>query len=183
MNILQSLLSGNNASALSSAGSRLGLGEDQIRSLVQNVVPVLAKGVQRNSASGNGLAALAKALEGGGHERYLENADQLAGAKTDGNKILGHLLGDKEVSRNLADRASQQTGIDTSLVKQFLPMAAASMMAALSQQNRANPGQLAQKLPSTGGAAGANPLTSFLDADGDGSMADDLLDMASKFLR
>ena len=49
MNIMQALLSGNNASALNNAATRLGLGEDQIRALVQNVVPVLAKGVQRNS--------------------------------------------------------------------------------------------------------------------------------------
>ncbi len=182
MNIMEALLSGNNAASLSNAASRLGLGEDQIRALVQNVVPVLAKGVQRNSASGDGFAALARALEGGGHERYLDNAEALAGARTDGNKILGHVLGDKEVSRNLATRAAQQTGVDYGLVKQFLPMAAASLMGALSQQNRANPGQLAQNLPSARGG-GANPLTSFLDSDGDGSVADDLLDMAAKFLR
>ena len=75
-------------------------------------------------------------------------------------------------------------GVDSSAVATRLTglMAAASLMGALSQQNRANPGQLAQNLPSARGG-GANPLTSFLDSDGDGSVADDLLDMAAKFLR
>ena len=184
MNLLESLLSGNNASSLRGAGSSLGLGDQQTKALVENLVPVLARGVQRSSADGDGLAALSRVLEGGQHERLLGDATELAGAGRDeGNRILGQVLGDKQVSRNLANHAAQQTGVDYDTVKKFLPVIAAAIMGSLSQQNRAAGGGLTQGIPRASAATTDNPLAAFLDADRDGSIADDLLGLASKFLR
>ncbi len=42
-------------------------------------------------------------------------------AVSDGNNILGHILGSKDVSRAVADRASANTGIDSGMLKQMLP--------------------------------------------------------------
>jgi hypothetical protein len=185
VNLLQSLLSGNNASALNGAASGLGLGNQQTQTLIESLLPILARGLQRNSASGNGLEAIARALDSGMHDRYLADPATLASgtAVQDGNKILGHLLGGKDVSRNVAAHAANQTGIDYSIVKKFLPVLAAATMGALSQQNRAAPGKLTGQLPAAGAGGTGNPLSAFLDADHDGSIADDLLDLAGKFLR
>jgi hypothetical protein len=56
-------------------------------------------------------------------------------AVADGNGILGHLLGSKEVSREIASRASTQTGVSADALKQMLPLAATLMMGVFSKQS------------------------------------------------
>lgn len=95
----------------------------------------------------------------------------------DGNNILGHLFGGKDLNRNLATYASANIGADTEILKKMLPMVASVAMGALSQK-AAGSGMLdAQTQAEPSGLGG---LASFLDLDGDGSIADDLLGIASK---
>ena len=134
--------------------------------------------MNRNAATQEGLGDLLGALAGGSHERYLEDPELLRRPESvaEGNAILGHILGSKDVSRAVAGRAAEQTGVGADIIKQILPMVAGAAMGALGRQTRA----------SDLGAAGAdapNMLSAFLDADQDGSMVDDLLDVASRFLR
>lgn len=182
MNLLQTLLSDSNLKSLSTAANSLGLGEQQTKSLLAGLVPALAKGVQRNSASADGLQSLLSALSKGDHQRYLSDPGALAASAgiEDGNKILGHVLGSKDVSRQIAQRAAQQAGVDYGAAKQFLPMVAAAVMGALGKQGQ---GGRQGAASAQAGGFNAGALTSFLDADGDGSVADDLLGMAKKFLR
>ena len=90
--------------------------------------------------------------------------------------------GSKEVSRQVASHASQQTGVSSDILKKMLPVVATMVMGGLSKQSNTGGGALAGLL---GGASkqqsgGQSLLTSFLDADGDGSVADDLLGMFLK---
>jgi hypothetical protein len=73
------------------------------------------------------------ALLGGRHQQYVESAETLDRPSTmaDGNAILGHLLGSKDVSRQVASRASGQTGLGTDLLKRRLPEVAAMAVGAL----------------------------------------------------
>jgi hypothetical protein len=106
----------------------------------------------------------------------LNQADSIS----DGNGILGHILGSKDVSRQLAQQASERTGIGVDILKKMLPMAATLAMAALSRQT-------AQTKNAGPGASASDGLTgilgSFLDSNRDGSIADDVLGLASKFFR
>jgi hypothetical protein len=44
-----------------------------------------------------------------------------------GNQILGHIFGSKDTSRDVAAQASQQSGIDTSVLKKLLPIVAGAV--------------------------------------------------------
>jgi hypothetical protein len=111
----------------------------------------------------------------------VDHPEELTRTETvaDGNNILGHIFGSKDVSRNVAQSAAEQTGIDSGILKKMLPMVAAMAMGSLSKNSAA--GGLTNQLAgnaSSGGLSGM--LTQFLDADNDGNVADDLLNMAKK---
>ena len=44
-----------------------------------------------------------------------------------GNQILGHIFGSKDTSRDVATQASQQSGVDTSVLKKLLPIVAGAV--------------------------------------------------------
>jgi hypothetical protein len=174
MNILESLINGQRANSVHQAGSGLGLDAGTTENLLRQLVPALTGGLQRNLVSSGGLASLAGALANGNHERYLDDpgALQSPAAVEDGNAILGHLFGSKDVSRDVADRAATKTGIDAGTIKKFLPIAAAAVMAALSKRTA--------KGSSLQSAGGGGLLSGLLDSGGDGIGVDDLLRMGKK---
>lgn len=176
-------------------GARAGVDPDQAQTALQALLPALAGAVQRNAAQPGGLEALLGALSSGQHQRYLDDPSALGEDRTvqDGNAILGHLLGSKDVSRTVAARASAQTGIGADMLQKMLPLVAAMMMGGLSKGNAqsggmsgAGGGGLLGQLSAGGrGASGGgllDMLTPMLDRNGDGSALDDLLGMAGKFL-
>jgi hypothetical protein len=174
MNILDSLLSAGQGAAVRQLGNQFGLAPEQTQSALASLLPALAAGLQQNATREGGLDSLMAALTGGSHQQYLDNPASLAAATTtaDGNGILSHILGTKEVSRQVAQQAAARTGIDAGILKQMLPLVAAMVMGALSRQSQsAAPGQ---------GAGLLSMLTPMLDQNRDGSVADDLLGMAGK---
>ena len=188
MNILQTILSGQNGAVVRQLAGQFGLDERQVESAVGRLVPALSRGVQNNTHRAGGLESLAKALQTGNHQRYIEQPDRLGEPETvrDGNAILGHIFGSKDVSRQVAGHAAQQTGIDSAILKQMLPVLASAVMGSLGQQSRTNASPLQGLLAQvTGGSSGesgdlAGILGNFLDADNDGSYLDDILGMLSK---
>ena len=180
MNILNLILEAQNGAAIRQLGDQFGLQPEQTQSAVAALLPALAAGLQNNMTRDGGLAALASALAGGSHQRYLNDPTSLADGNTidDGNGILGHVFGSKEVSRQVAQRAADATGIDSGVLKKMLPLIAALAMAALSRQAAAD-GSI------SGGQANAglgSLLGSLLDQNRDGSMMDDVIGMAGKYL-
>ena len=189
MNILDSILS--NGSAISSVANKLGITEEQARNGLSQIVPALGRGIASNSSQQGGLDALTRVLETGNHGRYIERPDILGSqeAVDDGNGILGHIFGNKDVSREVATRASKQTGIGSAVLRKMLPMAASLIMATLGKRMLGNTGGAAGGLLGNilgglfgGGNRGrrAGGLAGMLDFDRDGSIADDLLGIALK---
>src|SRR5262245_32502814 len=113
MNILEAMLAAQGGGTTRQLGQQFGLDEGQVSSALSALVPALTAGLQRNMSSPQGLEGLAAALGGGQHQRYVDDAVTLGQADTiaDGNGILGHILGSKDVSRQVASQASAQTGI------------------------------------------------------------------------
>ncbi len=178
MSILNTILNSQNGAPVSALGRRFGLDENQTQAALKHLVPALNAGVKRNVQQQDGLSALLGALGNGNHDRYLEQPDLLERDETvsDGNGILGHIFGSKDVSRQVAAQASQQTGIDSGILKKMLPLVATMAMGSLKKQS--------QGMGFTGQAAPASNsgglLTQLLDADGDGSIGDDIWNMAKK---
>ena len=178
MNILESILDAQNGKGVQQLATQFGLKPDQATSAVSALVPALAAGLQRNMGTESGLTGLVSALSTGQHQKYLDHPGALAdpASTADGNAILGHVFGSKEVSRQVAANASQKTGIDTSILKKMLPLVAAMAMGGLSRQKAAG-GKGA--FGASAGAGLASMLSPLLDKDRDGSMVDDLMGMFS----
>jgi hypothetical protein len=176
MGILDVLLDSAKSGATDQLASQFGLSGGQTESVLAQLVPALTAGMQKNVASADGLAGLAKALQGGGHQRYLDEPASLAdtGAVADGNGILGHLLGSKDVSRKVASGAASQTGIDADIIKKMLPLVATMLMGGLSKQTS---GGAKLEEESGGGFLGS------LLGGGDGIDLGDLVSIAGKFLK
>jgi hypothetical protein len=174
MNLLEMMLSGQHSGQIQQLARNFGIGEDQVQAAVSQLVPALSQGMKKNIADDSGLEGLMQALQTGGHQKYLDQPETLNDVQTvmEGNGILGHILGSKDVSRALADQASTNTGLDSGLLKKMLPLVASMMMGSLSKQT------------SSGQAGGVGDLLGgLLDTGGDGSVVDDLLGMAGRFLR
>ena len=158
-------------------GKKFGLDSNQVRSAMEWITPAVTRGLKRRASESSGLSDLWKALGNGNHEKYVEDPSHLQRPETkeEGNSILGHIFGSKEVSRNVAERASQETGISSSILKQMLPFLASAVMGALSKKMSPISGD--QPDPKS-----QSVLMSWLDADKDGSVMDDMLGLAFKRL-
>jgi hypothetical protein len=187
MNILDAILDAQGGGAVRQMSQQFGLSDNQTMSALSALVPALAAGVQRNTQQAGGLESLVAALSGGQHQQYMNDLPSLGNAATmaDGNGILGHIFGSKDVSRQVATRAAQQTGIDAGILKQMLPLAAALMMGAMARQG-AGAGAGAGLGSGLGGDPGSGlmgMLTPLLDSNRDGSMIDDVIGMLGKLGR
>ena len=176
LNITDLLLGQENQGAISQLAQKLGVSEAEARQIVAEVTPSLSRGMQRRAEDQGGFGSLIDALGSGNHTRYVERPETLTRPETieDGNSILGHIFGSKEVSRSVARNAEQNTGIASSLIKKALPIVAAMVMGSLGKQVFGG-GSSAPAATQSGGL-----LTSLLDSDRDGSVIDDVLGMAFK---
>ena len=182
MSLLDMVLGANDGLNVKKVAESLGIGEKQARSGIESLLPALAKGVKRETASADGLQGLLGALAAGNHQRYLDDPDSLTQRETvaDGNGILGHVFGSKDVSRRVAAHASERSGVDAGILKKMLPLVATMVMGSMSKQ--ASHAGLGASAPATAGSSGVmGALSSMLDADDDGSIADDLFGLAKKF--
>lgn len=181
MNLLQTLLDAQGGQLVGKLAQNFGLDQAQASAALQQLVPVLAGGVKRNLGQTGGLEGLLGALQGGNHGRYLEDASHLDNDATvnDGNAILGHLLGSKDVSRQVATHVAGSTGIDSGILQQMLPIVASMVMGAMHKQTTGAGFSSVQPAAASQSPLGGL-LTSFLDTNKDGSVVDDVLGMFFK---
>ena len=153
MDLLQTILNAKDGRAVDDIGQNLGLDRDQTMAAIQGLMPALAGAMATNVAKPGGLESLESALTRGGHSRYLDDPAQVAqpDAIQDGNGILGHLFGSKDVSRQVAAGASAQTGIGADILKKMLPMLASLAMGALANRATRSSAGNVQLNPSSGG--------------------------------
>ena len=179
MNLTDLLTAAGGGDSVGKLAGKLGLGSRDTSKLVESLGPALMRGLQKNTASDDGVAGLRRALETGGHERYIENPElmQADATRNDGNKILGHIFGSKDVSRNVAAAAAGETGIDPGMIKKALPLLATLAMGAMSKKSSA--GRDLGTSASGGGLGSLGDLIGGLA--GSKSGLDDILGMARKF--
>ena len=170
------------------AGST-GTDTNKTSSVLTMALPVLMKGMERNASSPEGAAGLLNALNNKHDGSILDNLSGLFNGgvddsvKQDGAGILGHILGGKQ--NGVQQVIGQKSGLDADTVGNILKIAAPLVMGYLGKQknnqNIANSGDLTGLL---GGLLGSNSakseqnfLEQILDADGDGSVVDDVAGM------
>ncbi|MGI9238993.1 MAG: DUF937 domain-containing protein [Woeseiaceae bacterium] len=179
MDLMDLLKATGGGDSLGQLAKTVGLGSGDTSNLVKALAPALMRGMQKNTADDSGLSGLRRALETGGHDRYIEKPELLAEAatRTDGNNILGHIFGSKDVSRNVAAAAAEETGVDAGLIKKMLPLLATLAMGAMNKKTSAG-----KDLGSSLSKGGLGPLGDLLNMGGKSSGGlDDILGMARKF--
>ncbi len=167
MDILDAIRSAQGGGAVQQLGQQFGLNDDQVSSALSALVPALAAGFHNNMSSPQGLDGLLGALGGGQHQRYVDDASVLGHQDTidDGNGILGHIFGSKDVSRQVATQAASQTGVGADVLKAMLPVVAAMMMGTMSKKlGQASAGN-------SGGDALLGMLGPMLGSNNSGSLA------------
>jgi hypothetical protein len=180
MSILNAILGAQDGQTVGALSKQFGLSQDQTVSALGALLPALAGGLQKNVSNQGGLEQLMSALTSGQHGRYLDDAGRLGSADTvnDGNAILGHILGSRDVSRAVATNASSATGINPDLLKKMLPVVATLAMGALAKQAASQPGQGQAQMTDN-----ISSLTGFLDINRDGSIADDVMGFVGKMFK
>jgi len=170
-----------------------GTDENKTSSVLTMAMPVLMKAMERNASTPEGAQGLLSALNSGKHDgSILDNLGDLfnggvdENVKTDGEKILGHILGSKK--EGVENVIGAKAGLDSSSVSNILKVAAPILMGLLGKQARQNNVSSQNDLGGLiGGLLGGNEtqteqsfLESILDADGDGSVIDDVAGMVLK---
>lgn len=179
MNLMDAILN-SGGSPVSQISRKLGLGEEDVTKAISGLLPALTNGIKKNVSQEGGIESLLGALNRGGHERYLDDSEAISreDAISEGNGILGHLLGSKDVSRQLADRTAKNTGLESGILKKVLPLVASLAMGALSKQG--NKSGILSGLKKSSSSSGLGSLVSLLDSDGEDSPIDDILNIAGK---
>ncbi|MBP1840806.1 DUF937 domain-containing protein [Formosa algae] len=189
--ILDLLNSDLGKSVVSGLANQSGQDSSKTSDLLTMALPLLTQAMTKNAqASPEGAEGLLNALSGSKHDgSILNNLDGFFNGGVDeaevedGKNILNHVLGSKQQNVELA--LSQKTGIDASSVSQILKMATPILMSYLGKQQRENnvsstsdlSGMLGGLFQGNSAEGEQNFLTSILDADGDGSIVDDVAGM------
>lgn len=147
MDNLEAVLGPQSGGALQQLARQFSLKVDQVKAAVASMVPALGAGFKKNIANPAGLDGLMTALQSGRHERYVDDTTTLERPETveDGNGILSHVFGSKDVSRHVADRAAAETGVGPSVLKRMLPLVAALVMGAMARRSRQAPAAQPEK--------------------------------------
>ncbi len=153
---------------------------------VSLALPTLLGGLSRNAAQPQGAAALDNALNA--HDgSILDNLGGLLGGGGGGvgGAILGHIFGGRR--ETVEQGVGRASGLDTAQVAQLMAMLAPIVMGVLGRMKQTK-GLDANRLPDVlhesreQGEKEVPGLGGLLDANNDGSIADDLLRMGSSAL-
>lgn len=193
MNIISEMISQRISGPIAAQLSqRLGVSESTAQTAVQLAVPVILAALARNASKPQGAQELHQAVSTDHDGTILDQLSSYLGnpQAANGSGILGHVLGGQRpvVESNLA----QATGMDQNSAGNLLEMVAPLVMGAVGreqQQNGLDPNGLSEFLVQQQQAeAQSNPglmgtLSSMLDSNRDGSVADDLSRMAGGFFK
>ncbi len=177
------------------ASAQLGQDTNKTQSAMSAAIPMLMGALKKNAANPDTASGLMEALSGKHDGSLLDNVMDIFGGGNvnedvvqDGDKILGHVLGEKK--EVVAAALSKQNGIDMGSAMNILKMAAPLVMGMLGKQTRekqvSNPTDLTNIIGSMLGsdqqaAQHGSFIEQLLDQDGDGSYVDDLFNMGKKF--
>ena len=144
--------------AIPNLARQFGLTQAQAQSAVAVMLPQLASGIERTMLDRNGLADILGQITSGRHDRYADDHAALSEPKalSNGNDILGQLLGSKTGSRQVAAYGAQETGIPAVILQKMLPYLASILMGVFAKQGKGALGDILSKLPQAGGAGGGD---------------------------
>ena len=151
------LTQAQNGRGMELLAKQFNLSQQQAQLAVEALLPAFSQGLKRNTADPYDLGGFLSAMASGQHAKYFEDASRAFSQQgvEEGNGILGHLFGSKDLSRAVAAQAAQATGIGQQVLQQMLPVIASMIMGGLFKQST-NQMQAAS-------SAGNNPLAEIIE--------------------
>ncbi|MEX0996657.1 MAG: DUF937 domain-containing protein [Flavobacteriaceae bacterium] len=186
--ILELLNSDLGKQIVKGASAQTNAPEDKTSQVVSMVLPLLLGAMKKNASTPEGASGLLKALQSkhdgsivNNLDTYFQGGVDQADLK-DGEGILDHVLGNR---RNDVENAlSKKSGLDSNSIAQILKIAAPIVIGMLGKEakekNVSTESGLADVLGNLIGGKTKKEqsmLHSILDADGDGSIIDDIAGM------
>jgi len=175
---------------INGASKQLGLGKGATQGALSAALPLILGAMKNNASTPEGASGLLGALNNNKHDGgILDKLGSILGGDSidddvmkDGAGIIGHVFGGRE--DNVARAVSKSSGIDFGSAMNILKVAGPFLMGALGKQSRSqgvsDQGGLGDLL---GGMLGGGHkeeqslVNRLLDADGDGSIIDDVAGM------
>ena len=162
--------------------------ENKTADVLSLAMPLILGAMKKNVSSPEGAQGLMSALSGKHNGSILDNLGGLFSGgvddnvMSDGAGILGHVFGNKQPQ--VENALSQKSGLDAGTVAQILKIAAPIVMGYLGKQTaQSNVSDGSGMNALLGSMLGGQPqenqnlITTLLDADGDGSILDDVAGM------
>jgi len=187
--ILDLLNSDIGKTIISGVSGSTGTDQNKTSTVLTMALPVLMKAMERNASTTEGAEGLMGALKGQHDGSILDNLGGLfdggvdENVTNDGAKILSHVLGNRQ--QGVEKVIGEKSGLDIGSVANILKVAAPLLMGVLGKQAKQNNVSSQSDLGGLlGGLLGGNDskteqgfLEKILDADGDGSIVDDVAGM------
>jgi len=142
MSLFDDVVSAGKGFVVKELAKKVGLSDDMAKTALSLIVPALSKGLDRNSSDRSGLESLLGVIQSGSHREYVDDPETLGNSETveDGNAILGHIFGSKDISRQVAGFVSERTGIDADTIKKLLPVTAAATLGTIEKEEESTAG-------------------------------------------
>ena len=173
---------------ISGVAGQTGQPENKTADVLSMAMPLLLGAMKKNVSSPQGAEGLMSALSSKHDGSILDNLGGLFGGgvdetvMNDGAGILGHIFGNKQPQ--VENALSQKSGLDAGSIANILKIAAPIVMGFLGRQKAQSNVSDANGMNSLlwsmlGGQPQQNQslITTLLDADGDGSILDDVAGM------
>ena len=173
---------------ISGVAGQTGQPENKTADVLSMAMPLLLGAMKKNVSTPQGAQGLMSALSSKHDGSILDNLGGLFGGGVDeavtkdGAGILGHLFGSKQ--SNVENSLSQKSGLDANSIANILKIAAPIVMGFVGKQTaQSNVSDSNGMNTLLGSMLGGQPeqnqslITTLLDADGDGSILDDVAGM------
>ena len=157
-----------NSGNIGQMGQLLGVNEQEAASAIEEVLPMLIKGMQGQATNKETQQGFLKALQDHSQDdtsdftRFLNNVDT-----EDGAKIVNHLLGQKQ--EEVAAKATKRSGLDKKTILKIMAIAAPFLMS-----------QMGKNAKTAKQASGSSDMLSIVGGLLDGVDAGDVIKIARK---
>ncbi|WP_299534308.1 DUF937 domain-containing protein [Ulvibacterium sp.] len=173
---------------INGVAGQTGQAENKTADVLSMAMPLLLGAMKKNASSPQGAEGLMNALSNKHDGSILDDLGGLFGGGVDqsvmddGAGILGHVLGNKQPQ--VENALSQKSGLDVGAIANILKIAAPIVMGYLGRErNSGNVNDASGMNSLLGSMLGGQPqqnqslIMSLIDADGDGSVLDDVAGM------
>ncbi len=177
MNILNTILqNGLDENLIATLSEKSGIKAQDMESIVSELAPKLINGAKQNLASDNDSSDLINMIANTNLDDIKKNPSEID--NLDNGNILEQLFSSLNENENdIAQELSSKKGVDKSSISSLLPMVAPLILGALNKETNL----------SAKGTSDTNNITStllnFIDQDNDGSVVDDIVNIAGKFFK